>query len=177
MASDIVLVLRSEHRELGMLVEQCGRPSRGFQDPQEDLRRRLSAHVAATTAAVHPAIGAWRPPELEAALHAVRSELDAPSRTGLASTASALVEAERETVLPRLAELPIAERRRVGKVFRIKREGALRGAGTHSRRQRSQTELYELARRAGVEQRSRMTLAQLEAAVSAWERQQGSRRP
>jgi hypothetical protein len=175
-ASDIVLVLGTEHRELAALIDQCGRPSRGFQDPQEDLRRRLAAHVAAATAAVHPAIGTWRPPELELALADAEDALAAPTRSGLSRAASAVVEAETSIVLPRLADLPINERRRIGKVFRIKRDGALRGAASTTRRQRSQTELYELARRAGVEQRSRMTLAQLEAAVSAWERDQAARR-
>ncbi len=175
-ASDIVLVLGTEHRELAALIDQCSRPSRGFQDPQEDLRRRLAAHIAATSAAVHPAIGTWRPPELEHALAEAAEALDAPSRPGLARAATDLIEAEASAVLPRLAELALNERRRIGKVFRIKREGALRSAGSTTRRQRSQTELYELARRAGVEQRSRMTLAQLEAAVSAWERAQAARR-
>jgi hypothetical protein len=125
---------------------------------------------------VHPAIGTWRPPELELALGQAEEALAAPTRQGLARAAVALAAAEAAAVLPRLADLPINERRRIGKVFRIKRDGALRGAGPATRRQRSQTELYELARRAGVEQRSRMTLAQLEAAVSAWERDQAARR-
>ncbi|HEX6887043.1 MAG TPA: hypothetical protein VF143_02965, partial [Candidatus Nanopelagicales bacterium] len=99
-------------------------------------------------------------------------EFAEPTRAGIAQAATALIEAERAVVIPKLAAMPISERRRIGKVFRIRRETALRHATTATRRQRSQTELYELARRAGVEQRSRMTLAQLEAAVSAWERAQ-----
>jgi hypothetical protein len=55
----------------------------------------------------------------------------------------------------------------MGKVFRMRRDANLRSGHDGSRRRRSQTELYEMARRAGVEHRSRMTQAQLQAALEA----------
>lgn len=171
MASDIVLVLRSEHREILALAEQCSRASRGFHDPPEDLRRRLTAHLAASAAIT---LRGGRPREIDVALDALREDL-AKARE-VASAARALVSFEQESALPWLEGVLIGDRRRMGKVFRVKREGALRQTtGTQKRRRRSQTELYEQARRAGIEQRSRMTLPQLEAAVSAWERNQAGR--
>jgi hypothetical protein len=61
----------------------------------------------------------------------------------------------------------------MGKVFRIRRDAVLRGGHARQHRQRSHTELYELARRAGLENRSTMTQAQLQAAVAHWERRAG----
>jgi hypothetical protein len=176
MASDIVLVLRSDHRQLLLLAEQCRRPSRGLERPEEALRRALAAHVEAVGTVVYPPVASRADPDqLRPALSAVAAHLENPSRTGLAESACALVEVESSTVIPALAALPIADRRRMGKVFRIHQERRLRHAAPLVRRQRSQTELYELARRAGLARRSRMTQSQLEEAVSAWEREQASR--
>ncbi len=55
--------------------------------------------------------------------------------------------------------------------FRTRRDALLRSTLLTSRRQRSQTELDEIARRAGVPNRSRMTQAQLQAEVFEWEQQ------
>jgi len=175
MASDIVLVLRSDHRELLVLAEQCRRPSRGLERPEETLRRRLAAHVDAVQEVVLPLAPVAADPQLPAVLSAVAAEIDEPSREGLADRACALVEMETAAVTPALLALPIEDRRRMGKVFRIHRDRTLRHGMPAVRRQRSQTELYELARRAGLEQRSRMSQSQLEEAVSAWERAQASR--
>lgn len=172
MASDIILVLRAEHRELLNLAEQCGRSSRGFQHPEEELRRRLGAHVAAAGEAVYPAgvIGTAPDAALQQVLAAVAAQVEHPRRDAVAQQAAALVEIERAQVLPALESLLIGDRRRSGKLFRILRERHMRHYASTVRRQRSQSELYEVARRAGLEHRSRMTLAQLEAAVSEWER-------
>jgi hypothetical protein len=173
-ASDIILVLRSDHRELRVLADQCRRPSRGFERPDEDLHRRLTAHTQAAQEIVYPAAaqaaGSTGESEFRQVLAAVHAQLENPSREGLADAACALVECESTLVIPTLDTLIIEDRRRMGKVFRIHRERSLRHSVSAGRRQRSQTELYELARRAGLEQRSRMTQAQLEEAVSAWER-------
>lgn len=171
MTSDIILVLRSDHRELLTLAEQCARPSRGFQDPEDELRRRLAAHAAAREAAVpSPPDGVGPDPQLHEAGDSVPAGITDLWREGVVVQAVRLVAFEREHLLPALDRLLIADRRRMGKVFRIHRERALRHSSPRVRRQRSQSELYELARRAGIEQRSRMTQAQLDEAVSAWER-------
>lgn len=176
MASDITLVLRSEHKELLVLADQCERTSRGFQDPQAELDRALAAHLGAASAAAYT-VPAAQPllPTLDRMATEVSEVLSRSRRTraDLAHAARVLVEVERERLLPALdGGVPIGERRRMGKVFRIRRDTLLRGAPKPSRRTRSQSELYEVARRAGVEHRSRMTQAQLQAAVEAWERAQ-----
>jgi hypothetical protein len=179
MASDIGLVLASEHRDLLVLADQCGRVSRGFHDPGADLSRRLGAHLAAAEAEVYPALRSPASPRLADLLDAVERVAttlrdDVPVRQEVARAARDLVAAEGVAVVPVLAErLPIAERRRMGKVFRIRRDAALRGTHPRPNRRLSQTELYELARRAGLEHRSTMTQAQLQAAVAAWERDPG----
>jgi hypothetical protein len=179
MASDIVLVLKSEHRDLLILAEQCGRMSRGFHDPVAELRRRLQVHLAVSEEEVLPVVrssSSEGPPGLLGAVARVGAALadEASGRDELALAARVLVEAERSDVLPVVAaKVPIPERRRMGKIFRMRREALLRAAHAPTNRRRSQTELYELARRAGLEHRSTMTQAQLQAAVVEWERQGG----
>jgi hypothetical protein len=175
MVSDIVRVLQSEHRELLILADQCGRTSRGFHDPASDLERRLRAHVRAAAEEVLPPLlgpagraGPGVGASLQDALDRVTGALEPEPvpRQRLAGAARELVEVERAVVLPAVASLlHLPERRRMGTMFRLRRDTVL-GAG-HSRRHRapSQTELYELARRAGVEQRSTMSQTQLLAAV------------
>ena len=72
---------------------------------------------------------------------------------------------DEQSILLILESLELLTRRRMGKVFRIHRNAAVRAASSTGRRRRSQTELYELARRAGVEHRSRMTQSELQAAI------------
>jgi hypothetical protein len=160
MASDILLVLKSDHRTLGLLADRCTRPARGFADPRRDLERALSAHLAATSTEVYPRVRRDGPGILPEAL----ATADARRLIALAEDVRSYEESE---VLPALEALLIEDRRRIGKVYRIRRDVALRSFGTSRRRPPSQPELYELARRAGVEQRSRMTAAQLHAAVLA----------
>jgi len=175
MASDIVLVLRSEHRDLLILADQCGRMSRGFHDPVTDLRGRLQAHLAAVDVGVSPVLRSLPTADLGDLRHAVRlvgAALadESVGREELAQVVRGLVEAERSDVMLALvAQVPIAERRRAGKVFRMRRDAVLRADQSRHNRQRSQTELYELARRAGVEHRSTMNQAQLQEAVARWE--------
>ena len=179
MASDIGLVLKAEHRDLLILADQCGRMSRGLHDPGADLRRRLQGHLTAAEGEVYPVVRSSSSPDQAALLHAVemvRAALgdEAVARDELADVARSLVEVERSAVVLTLAaQLPIAERRRMGKVFRMRRDAVVRSAHASQNRQRSQTELYELARRAGLEHRSMMTQAQLQSAVEEWERQRG----
>lgn len=179
MASDIGLVLKSEHHDLLVLADQCSRVSRGLHDPGAALRRRLLAHLAAADEGVYPVHRSLSPasaPGVQQAVDLVNDVLgdDVAARESLGQVARRLVEAEREVVLLVLAaQLPIAERRRMGRVFRIRRDALLRGAHARTHRQRSQTELYELARRAGLEHRSNMTQSQLQAAVAEWERGPG----
>jgi hypothetical protein len=176
MASDIGLVLKSEHRDLLILADRCGRVSRGFQDPGADLRRRLSAHLAAASEDVYPALPGTPDPELLRTVDQVSSALEDETANGevLAAAARDLVAAEQESVVPPLLEqVPVSERRRMGKVFRIRRDAALSREPGRPHRHRSQSELYELARRAGVEHRSRMTLSHLQDAVDEVQRRQG----
>ena len=170
MAVDIVLVLGSEHRRLRQLLDRCGRSSRGFQDPAQELHKALRAHVLAATAEVYPTAAAlgsssqW--PAEEIADIRMCAESSHPAREELTGAAEGLIRIERH-IVALLEQLGLDERRRLGKVFRIRRDAQLRGSSSGSRRRRSQTELYEMARRAGVEHRSRMTQAQLQAAIEA----------
>lgn len=172
MAVDVVLVLHSEHRRLLQLAERAGRPGRGFHDPAGDLQRALYAHLIAATAEIYPTAARLCPGDAwpGEALAAARVVAEDP-RTGtdeLSAAARGLVRTETEVVLPALEQrLEVGARRRMGKVFRLRRDAAARNAATTRRRHRSQTELYEMARRAGIEQRSRMTQAELQAAIEA----------
>ena len=170
MAVDIVLVLGSEHRRLRQLVERCGRSSRGFHDPVRELQKVLRAHIVAASAEVYPTAATLGPPSQwpAEAIAGVRQQAESgrPTRSELAAAADGLIGVELY-VMSLLEGLELTDRRRLGKVFRIRRDALLRSAGNASRRRRSQTELYEVARRAGVEHRSRMTQAQLQAAIDA----------
>lgn len=171
MAVDIVLVLRSEHRRLQQLVSRCGRSSRGFHDPVSELHQALRAHILAATAEIYPAAAKASDPASWPAesLTEVRTlvERQHPDHRDMVLAAGVLVEAEERAVLPLLEHFELGQRRRLGKVFRIRRDAMSRSSSESHRRRRSQTELYELARRAGVEHRSRMTQAELQAAVEA----------
>lgn len=170
MAVDITLVLPSEHRHLQQLVERCGRTTRGFHDPSADLQQALRAHVLAAAAEVYPiaaqkSVGSGWPAEQ---LCEVRRVAENPTAAAdeLVGTTGNLVRVELEFVVPALESLEQLARRRMGKVFRMRRDANLRNSEGGARRRRSQTELYEMARRAGVEHRSRMTQAQLQEALA-----------
>jgi len=169
MAVDIVLVLRSEHRRIQQLIDRCGRTSRGFHEPLADLQQALRAHVLAATAEIYPSVAKVTDPHIWPAdrLTEVRTVVEAdhaPERE-LIMAAEDLMALEEQSILPFLGDLELLSRRRLGKVFRIRRDAAVRAASSTGRRRRSQTELYELARRAGVEHRSRMTQSELQAAI------------
>lgn len=170
MAVDVVLVLQSEHRKLLQLVERCGRPSRGFHDPAAELHIALYAHLTATTAEVYPAAREQATQWPLDVLGEASAVVDAPDPDPrrLVEVTRRVVRAEAAYVVPVLqSRIELTARRRMGKVFRLRRDAAARAlAGSH-RRHRTQTELYEVARRAGIEQRSRMTQAELQAAIEA----------
>jgi hypothetical protein len=164
MASDIVLLLESEHRRLLTLADQCRRRSRGLADPASELRRLLHAHACGVVRdvledqVVARAVVGFEP--------LTPAEVAAIPEPELADAARDLVEAEAVVVLPALAEgVPLPERRRLGKVYRTRRDARMRAVPRPRRRELSQTELYELARRAGIQHRSRMTQAELVAAL------------
>jgi hypothetical protein len=170
MAVDVVLVLHSEHRKLHQLVERCGRASRGFHDPCAELQQALEAHLTAASTEIYPtaarscAPDQW-PAEALAGIRTVAEDHE-PDQEAIVAAVHGLLDIETGIVLPALeARLELPARRRMGKVFRLRRDAALRHATTSRRRHRTQTELYELARRAGIEQRSRMTQAELQAAI------------
>ncbi len=173
MAVDIALVLRSEHRQIQRQIERCGRTSRGFADPAGDLQATLRSHILAATTEVYPTAAKLTDPNSWPAevLASVRTtaEADEVDEDALLKAAAELIRAEETSVLPVLEDrLEIPARRRMGKVFRIRRDANARAAvAGQRRRHRSQTELYEVARRAGVEQRSRMTQSELQAAIEA----------
>jgi hypothetical protein len=172
MAVDVVLVLHSEHRRLQQLVERCGRPSRGFHDPGTELQQALHAHMLAATAEIYPTAARLCPPDdwpgRTLAEIRVVAEAESVDPTDLQSATDALVRVESDVVIPVLdAALEVPARRRLGKVFRIRRDAAARNSQASHRRHRTQTELYEVARRAGIEHRSRMTQAELQAALEA----------
>ncbi len=169
MAVDIVLVLRSEHRRIQQLSQRCGRATRGFHDPVAELHQTLRAHVLAATAEIYPAAAKagdpldWPAEQLtEVRTLVEREHVEQPEAV---RAAEVLIAAEEDRVVPILQGMELGQRRRLGKVFRIRRDALARNPLAGRRRRRSQTELYELARRAGVEHRSRMTQAQLQEAI------------
>jgi hypothetical protein len=165
MASDIVLVLRSEQRSLDLLAQRCSRRSRGLEDPFGDLRAGLLSHVEAVAQEVAPTLRGFG--EQAEWLQAMRQHILAAADNDLPREASEVVEFERIELLPAVASLAVEHRRRLGKAFRIRREASQRARGQGRRRPAvSQTELYEQARRAGISQRSRMSHAELWEAVS-----------
>lgn len=156
------------------LADQCTRPSRGFENPVSRLHDRLAAHLSALervgmSTARWLGDGSGPIPDVLEHLRGATSE--PATRDSTPVLARTVVDREERDVIPQLeAEVPILERRRAGKSFRSVRDSALRGSHPSSRRVRSQSELYALARRAGLEQRSRMTQVQLQHAVEEWER-------
>ncbi len=161
MAVDITLVLGSEHRRLRRLIDRCGRPRRGLSDPVADLRAALLAHVVAAGTEVYPMVptdeGLGRLLDI--------ASRQSPSGEDLVEAAELVIAVEQAEVVPVLAAVEAGRRRRMGRAFRVRRDESLRRAGAPRRRQRSQTELYQLARRAGVQDRSHMTQAQLQHAL------------
>jgi hypothetical protein len=182
MASDVVLVLRSEHRRLARLSERSRRSSRGLEDPRAELRRAVGAHAAAGRSELLPGLAGW--PEvarwealLDDVVEACDEHLPAVVEAcdeHLPAVVEALVTVEKKSLLPWLGErTSVDDRRRLGTLYRVRRDMAARAPA--SRPGLTRTELYERARRAGVENRSRMTQAELRAAVEEWERQHASR--
>lgn len=171
MAVDVVLVLHSEHRRLQQLVERCGRSRRGFHDPAAELQQALQAHMLAATAEIYSTAARLCPGEWPAeTLTEVRvtAEAQRPDAAALQAATDVLVRVERDVVIPALESgLEVPARRRLGKAFRIRRDAAARHTHSSRRRRRTQTELYEVARRVGIEHRSRMTQAELQAALEA----------
>lgn len=168
MAVDITLVLPSEHRRMEQLVQRCGRPTRGFHDPAAELAAVATLHLAVAAEHVYPEAQRhsqrWPQPTVDALFEA----LTAGNSDEVIPAVRALLEFETTVVLPALeSALNVPARRRIGKVFRVRRDAAARATTISRRRQPSQTELYEMARRAGVSQRSRMTQSELRAAIRA----------
>jgi hypothetical protein len=171
MASDVVLVLRSEHRRLARLSERSRRSSRGLEDPRAELRRAVGAHAAAGRSELLPGLAGW--PEV-ARWEALLDDVVEACDEHLPAVVEALVTVEKKSLLPWLGErTSVDDRRRLGTLYRVRRDMAARAPA--SRPGLTRTELYERARRAGVENRSRMTQAELRAAVEEWERQHASR--
>jgi len=163
MASDILIVLRSEHRQLRLATERCSRTARGLEDPFGDLRAALLGHLEAMALEVNPAL----PENIDDWLSRQDRVRSLPN-TQLVSAAEATIGLERDQLLPLLQELSVPARRRLGRAFRIRREASVRAhiQATAGRRSvASQSELYELARQAGIHRRSRMTKAELHRAL------------
>ncbi len=176
MASDVVLLLRSQHRRMLALLERCERTSRGLHDPVAQLRRELAAHVSAAGEEIAAAAprGERPPAQWVADLDRVGDLAVDAGVPDLRLATRGLVQTEEHVLVPWLQQaLTVDERRRVGKLYRVRRDS--RAKTRLSRRQRSRTELYEKARRAGVENRSRMTQAELQDAVQAWESARSAR--
>jgi hypothetical protein len=176
MASDVVLVLESRHRRMRELLDRSRRPARGLADPVGELAREAAGHAAA--AAELLAITRDRgllPADGAATLGARCSELaDAarrpePDAAELASLVEETLRAEQQ-LLPAWAQAHVDLRRRWGRSYRSVLESTRRSVGPpRNRGVPSRTELYERARRAGISQRSRMSVSELLAAVAAAE--------
>ena len=139
MAVDIALVLRSEHRRLKELAARCGRTSRGFHDPPSDLQKALRAHVLAAAAEVYPTAAqkstanGW--PAQEFAEIRKAAEANTISADELVRAVEDLVDAEMQFVVPAVESLELNARRRMGKVFRMRRDANLRNGDPAGRRQ------------------------------------------
>lgn len=170
MAVDIALVLQSEHRRIRQLISRCSRSSRGFHDPVSELEAEVRRHLEIAQQEVYPTSRTLCDHWPQDTLDRIRAVLGDQSATlpQVIEAADALIEFESEVVIPSLQqEKDVLDRRRIGKVFRMRRDAAVRTTKKAHRKAPSQTELYEIARRAGVEQRSRMTQAELQKAITA----------
>ncbi len=130
--------------------------------------------MSAARTEVLPALSDWSGrPTWVTALDGAADEVDDDKHDGLVPSAQALVLVEQRTLLPWLEQnTSVDDRRRLGTLYRVRRDMVARTP--LQRPSLTRTELYERARRAGVENRSRMTQAELAAAVEARERQQAS---
>lgn len=186
MGSNIVRLIRSDHRKISGLLERAGGPHRNGEELREEIVAQVRAHALATEQELLPYVGQRLDPgqsELDRHLQALESLAEAASdfesvndedRSAVLTRLSELVEAhiaaEERDFLHLLDEtVDVARLRRLGETFRRRRDGELKlwsGAKRRLRRpDSSRAELYERARRQGVSGRSKMTKSQLKEAL------------
>jgi hypothetical protein len=184
MPSSVVRVVTADHDRLARLLRRMCAPGPNRERWRKELSGLLHAHRLAERAHLYPAVLAQAPPLQDAVRHSAacdvavdqlladlaQAEVDRPGHNDLCERASALLtdHATRvsSTILRPLVEhLPRRELRRLGGEFEQRRESELMAVVDHEppprRLDLSRAELYEMARRAGIEGRSSMSRAEL----------------
>lgn len=195
MSSSIVRLVALDHDRMLRLVRRACSPGPSQQRWRDELVRLLRVHATAEAEALVATVVAQGGPaavagshqlrDIDAALEAATDAL-AAAEVGTADVEPACHQVRKllqmhadiltEQVLrPVEQSVPRKEIRRLGGVYETRREHALREAGadqpTPRRLDLPRAELYELARRAGIEGRSAMSRRDL---ISELQRRQQS---
>jgi hypothetical protein len=183
--TNAVRLVQADHRRIGELVRRLGRSYRAGESLRVQATAELLAHVEATRAALLPfaADRQVTPPDLADRYEVLLEGLDAcaaelgespdpvPAELAqrLAATWSEHVECERPLLAGLDAAVEVHRLRILGDALRRSRDAArrtaLRGTSRLNRPVATRAELYERARRIGIEGRSSMSRAELQHAL------------
>lgn len=184
MPSSIVRLVAADHERLLRLLRRAVAPGPSQQRWRDEVVQLLRAHRAAEREVLADELvraagpGAWQPtqalPRLDAGLEEAAGVLADPRATpAAAAEAGARLRADlerhadltRRLLAPLEAAVPRKQIRSLGGRYAQLREDALRREGAAEppprRLDLPRAELYELARRAGIEGRSQMSRAEL----------------
>lgn len=197
MARNVLAVIQTDHRRIGRLIDRLFAGRTSFPVARDELVQLARAHLVAERGVVHPAAAerAAHAEDLEAAdeaaqrLDALLAEVatlsDRPAddtrRATLAEALAAHVQAE-ERVSHVLHDACAQELlRRWGGDYGRERDAVAHrfhvAPAIPRRFDRPRTELYEMARKAGIEGRTRMSRDELIAALRAHEEQHNGHHP
>ncbi len=179
MGTNVVRLVRSDHRRISELLARLNSRHRGGTALQVRVANELTAHVTACRDCLLPFA--------ESRVHLDRSAAESLDRldsvagelrgSAAAATIATLVEAmdrhidteERDVLQPLEDSVTVDRLRRLGESFRRTRDAAIRAEGGPQRRQTrppaSRAELYEQARYRKIAGRSSMSKAELLAAL------------
>jgi len=188
MSSDVVTVIKNDHRLLEQLFEQLKSGEGDRRALLDEVEARLSAHARAEEGEVYPVVaqaagegeevehGTFEHLEAEHKLQKVRNLIDSPhfeqARDEFIAAVAHHVEEEESEILPALEKATDGKaRERLGAAFERVRLGELSTSGyeaapdsepeTDDLRGATRDELYEKAKQADVAGRSSMTKDEL----------------
>ncbi|MEW9533430.1 hemerythrin domain-containing protein [Microbispora sp. NPDC049125] len=184
MASDVISMIKEDHRDVESLFERLQKMPENRPALLAELAAKFVAHARAEERKIYPLLAKRRPDEKEEVHHGedehheaeeILAQLLAADPDGpefdtvlqeLISAVSHHVEEEETEILPALEKaVPPDERAKLGKVFsRLKAEEL---QTPPKPRQRSKEELLRAAEEAGVEGRSSMSKEELLTAIKA----------
>ncbi|HEX6196177.1 MAG TPA: hypothetical protein VFZ37_09710 [Jiangellaceae bacterium] len=182
MGTNVVRLVRSDHRRISELLARLNSRHRGGTALQKRVANELTAHVTACRDSLLPFAESRVHLDRSAAesldrLQRVAGELRESAGAVPAATIATLVEAmdhhidteERDVLRPLEDTVTVDRLRRLGESFRRTRDAAMRAEGGSQRRQTrppaSRAELYEQARYRKIAGRSSMSKAELLAAL------------